>query len=188
MDRLLRDLLPTSPDLGLYVAPDVPAKKLAAAVADYGTGVRPSDVLALYDATRLGSAKDGALFLADRVVFQNNDLSAARTVRYDDLVGVRQTRSFLGGRGVEMDLNRARATVTETLDFSAHPAAAEYVERFLQEAMLHASRPDGATEPAAPSGGPVTDVGAVEAALDGLVRDGHLTSQDRRRMLGALRG
>ncbi len=179
MDRLLRDLLPTSPDLGLFVAPDIPDKKLAAAVADYAREVRPADVLALYDATRLGSAKDGALFLADRVVFQNNSLQAARTVRYDDLVGVRQTRGLLGGRAVEMDLNRARATVTETLDVSAHPGAAEFVERFLQEAMLGAARPDAADT--------VTDPAAVATALDGLVRDGRLAASDRDRMLGALR-
>jgi len=187
MDRLLRDLLPTSPDLGLYVAPDVPPKKLAAAISDYGADVRPGDVLALYDATRLGSAKDGALFLADRVVFQNNDLAAARTVRYDDLVGVRQTKSFLGGRGVEMDLNRARATVTETLDFSARPGAAEYVERFLVEAMAQASQPDRATVPVSDVGAE-TDVAAVAAALDALVRSGQLSAEDRRRMVDALRG
>lgn len=186
MDRLLRDLLPTAPDLGLFVAPDIPPRKLAAAVADYGADVRSADVLALYDATRLGSAKDGALFLADRLVFQNNDLEAARTVRYDDLVGVRQTRGFLGGRGVEMDLNRARATVTETLDFSAHPGAAEYVERFLHEAMLHASRPEPGTHPVEDAA--ATDVAAVAAALDALVRAGRLAPSDRRRLLDCLQG
>ena len=183
MDRLLRDLLPTSPDLGLFVVPDIPDKKLAAALGDYARDVRPADVLALYDATRLGSAKDGALFLADRVVFQNNSLQAARTVRYDDLVGVRQTRGLLGGRAVEMDLNRARATVTETLDVSAHPAAAEYVERFLHEAMLAAVRPDA---PDAGSANAVTDVVAVTDALDALVGAGRLTAADRKRMLGGL--
>ena len=179
MDRLLRDLLPTAPDVGLFVSPDVPAKKLEAALGDYGTGVRAADVLALYDATRLGSAKDGALFLADRLVFQNNALQAARTVRYDDLVGVRQTKGLLGGRGVEMDLNRGRATVTETLDVSAHPGAAEYVERFLREAMLGASRPDAAL-PAE------TDVDAVGRALDALVDQGRLAAADRQRMLASL--
>lgn len=186
MDRTLRDLLPTSPDLGLYVAPDVPPKKLAAAIGDYGRDVRPADVVALYDATRLGSAKDGALFLADRVVFQNNSLQAARTVRYDDLVGVRQTRGLLGGRGVEMDLNRARATVTETLDFSARPGAAEFVERFLHEAMMNASRASLEAEPAAPTDPSETDLAAVDAALDALVRAGQLSEGDRQRMLGAL--
>lgn len=178
MDRLLRDLLPTAPDLGLFVAPDVPAKKLEAALGDYGSGVRASDVVALYDATRLGSAKDGALFLADRVVFQNNALQAVRTVRYDDLVGVRQTRGLLGGRAVEMDLNRARATVTEALDLSAHPDAAEYVERFLREAMLNAARPDDKAA--------TTDRAAVARALDALVSRGNLADADRRRMLASL--
>ena len=194
MDRLIRDLLPTAPDLGLFVAPDIPPKKLAAAIGDYARDVRPEAVLALYDATRLGSAKDGALFLADRLVFQNNDFSATRTVRYDDLVGVRQTRSLLGGRAVEMDLNRARATVTETLDVSAHAGAAEYVERFLHEAMLGATRtaadPAAATDAAtaADEESGATDVSAVTAALDVLVRQGALAPADRRRMLGSLPG
>ena len=182
MDRLIRDLLPTAPDLGLFAAPDIPPKKLAAAIGDYARDVRPEAVLALYDATRLGSAKDGALFLADRLVFQNNDFSATRTVRYDDLVGVRQTRSLLGGRAVEMDLNRARATVTEALDVSAHAGAAEYVERFLHEAMLGATRT--AADPAAAE----TDVRAITDALDAHVREGTLAADDRRRMLAALTG
>ena len=178
MDQLIRDLLPTAPDLGLFTVPDVPPKKLAAATGDYGRDVSAQAVLALYDATRLGSAKDGALFLADRLVFQNNALQAARTVRYDDLVGVRQTKGLLGGRAVEMDLNRGRATITETLDVSAHPDAAEFIERFLREAMLAAARP------AADDG--TTDAAAVRDALDALVRDGALDADGRRAMLDAL--
>lgn len=173
------DLLPTSPDDGLYTGADIPPAKLAAAIGDYARDVQPAGVLALYDATRMGSAKDGALFLADRLVFQNNDLQQPRTVRYDDLVDVRQTRGFLGGRAVEMDLNRARATVTETLDLSAHPGAAEYVERFLREAMLSAAEPE-------PAGGG-TDVAAVTEALAALVRSGQLGPADHERLLSALR-
>ena len=37
MDALLRDYLPTAPDLGLYVAPDLPAAKLRAALPDYAS-------------------------------------------------------------------------------------------------------------------------------------------------------
>ena len=192
MNATLLDLLPTAPDLGLYAGADIPPAKLAAAVRDYGRGVLPADVLALYDATRLGSAKDGALFLADRVVFQNNALHAPRAVRYGDLVGVRQTRSLLGGRSIERDLNRARATVTESLDLSAHPGAAEYVERFLHEAMLSAGAPaddlPGDPDRAARTGstGGATDAAAVRAALDALVERGELAPADRRRMVAAL--
>ena len=135
--------------------------------------------LALYDATRLGSAKDGAIFLADRLVFQNNDLQPARTIRYGDIVGIRSKRKLLGGREIQIDLNRARATVTETLDFSGQPGAAEYVERFLQQALALGVRPSESATSA-------TDRDAVADALGRLVADGRLTADDRRRMLDAL--
>lgn len=185
MTDLLREYLPTAPDLGLYVAPDLPTSKLRAALADYAQDVDPADVVALYDATRLGSAKDGAVFLADRLVFQNNDLQPARTVRYEDVVGVRSKRKLLGGREVQIDLNRGRATVTETLDFSGQPGAAEYVERFLQQALAHGARVEApASDPSAEG---ATDRRAVEAALDRLVALGRLADADRQRMLDALR-
>lgn len=180
MTDLLREYLPTAPDLGLYVVPDIPRGKLKAALGDYAGDVDPGEVLALYDATRLGSAKDGAVFLADRLVFQNNDLQPARVVRYGDIVGVRSKRKLLGGRAVEIDLNRARATVTETLDFSGQPGAAEYVERFLQQALAL-----GARVPSDPTTSG-TDRRAVEDALAQLVALGRLAEADRQRMLDAL--
>ena len=179
MDSLLREYLPTAPDLGLYVTPDIPEAKLRAAIGDYARDLHPENVLALYDATRLGSAKDGALFLADRLVFQNNDLQPARTIRYEDIVGVRAKRKLLGGREIQIDLNRARATVTETLDFSGQPGAAEYVERFLQQALILGTRPT-------PSPSGETDRRAVVDALDRLVDLGRLAEADRQRMLDAL--
>lgn len=178
MDPFLQQLLPTAPDVGLFAVPGIPAKKLNAAIGDYAPDVVPGDVIALYDATRLGSAKDGALFLADRFVFQNNDLQAPRTIRYEDLVGVRSKRKLLGGREVVLDVNRGRATVTETIDFSAQAGAAEFVERFLQEAMLRS-----ASTPREASG---TDAAAVRQALGALVDAGTLTAADRDRMLAVL--
>ena len=183
MTDLLREYLPTAPDLGLYVVPDIPDSKLRAALADYAPDVDPAAVVALYDATRLGSAKDGAVFLADRLVFQNNDLQPARTVRYEDVVGVRSKRKLLGGREVEIDLNRGRATVTETLDFSGQPGAAEYVERLLQQVLAVGARAE-ASAPTAADG--ATDRRAVEDALDRLVALGRLADADRQRMLDAL--
>lgn len=178
MESLVRELLPTAPDFGLFVAPDIPADKLHAAIADYAPTVDAAAVLALYDATRLGSAKDGALFLDDHFVFQNNDLHAPRVVRYEDLVGVRSKKRMLGGRDVELDVNRARATFKETIDFSAKPGAAEYVERFLHEAMIRS-----AALTAAPGHAAETDVAAVRAALDALVADHRLAPGDRDKMM-----
>jgi len=178
MESLVRELLPTSPDLGLYVAPDIPSDKLHAAIADYAPTVEAAAVLALYDATRLGSAKDGALFLDDHFVFQNNDLHAPRVVRYEDIVGVRSKKRLLGGRDIEIDLNRARATFTETMDFSARPDGAAYVERFLHEAMIRS-----AALTAAPGHAAATDVAAVRAALDALVAQRRLAPEDRDKMM-----
>ncbi len=182
MTALLREYLPNAPDLGLFVAPDIPADKVRAAISDYAPEVASGDVLALYDATRLGSAKDGALFLADRMVFQNNDLQSPRTIRYEDIVGVRTKRQLLGGKRIELEVNRARATITETLDFSAQGGAAEFVERFLRETMLRGGAP-----PIAPEASGETDADAVAVALDHLVADGALTPEDREKMLAVLR-
>lgn len=177
MTGLLREYLPHAPDLGLFIAPDIPSGKLRAALADYARDVPEADVLALYDATRLGSAKDGAVFLADRFVFQNNDLQTPRAVRYEDVVGVRAKRQILGGKRIDVEVNRGRATITETLDFSAQAGAAEYVERFLREAMLASASASGVRR---------TDRATVAMALERLVAAGSLTEADRDAMLDVI--
>jgi hypothetical protein len=191
MEALIREYLPQAPQHGLYRAPSIPDDKLRAALRDYAPEVAPSAVLALYDATRLGSAKDGAVFLADRLVYQNNDLTPAQTIFYEDIVRVDEKRLFLGGRKVELDVNQGRATTTHALDFSARSDAAEFVARFLQEAMLASARADaGARQsasesPAATASG--TDIAAVERALADLRAAGTLADDDYRRLLDALR-
>lgn len=185
MKALAREYLPQAPQHGLYLAPDIPEDKLRAAIRDYAAGTESGAVLALYDATRLGSAKDGALFLADRFVYQNNDLTPAQTVRYEDIVRVAEKRLFLGGRKVELDVNRGRATTTHALDFSGRPDAAEFVARFLHEAMLASARRDAAVIARAEKG--TTDVAAVRRALDRLRGEGKLSEADHERLLAALR-
>ncbi|HLT45585.1 MAG TPA: hypothetical protein VK002_00025 [Rubricoccaceae bacterium] len=191
MEALAREYLPHAPNLGLYLAPEIPRPKLAAALGDYAPGVRPEEVLALYDATRLGSGKDGALFLADRFVFQNHNLHTPQTVRYEDVVRVEAKRLLLGGRKVEVDVNRGRATVTEALDFSGQPGAAEFVERFLREAMLRGgARGEEQAAPEERSGARTeagTDVEAVAQALDRLRAQGALAPSDHLRLLDLLR-
>ncbi len=202
MDDLIRDYLPQAPQHGLYRAPTIPADKLAAAIRDYAPETDPRTVLALYDATRLGSAKDGALFLADRLVYQNNDLTPAQTIRYEDIVRVSEKRAFLGGRKVELDVNQGRATTTHALDFSGRADAAEFVARFLNEAMLASARADAraefpdekrpAEEPPSETSGETrtaagSDLDAVERALADLRAAGTLAEADYRRLLAALR-
>jgi hypothetical protein len=163
--------------MGLWVAPEIPAEKLRGALGDYGRGVVADEVVALFDGTVFGSAKDGILFLTDRLVAQESNLHEPRTIRYRDVVGARARRNLLGGRRVEVEIARGRTTVTERLDFTAHGEAAAHVARLLEALLL---------EPAEPPAG--TDRRAVVAALDRLVSDGRLTEGDRSAMIEALDG
>lgn len=179
---LIRDRLPHAPQMGLYVAPDVPGKKLRNALSDYAPDIESSDVLALYDATLSGTAGDGALFTPDRVVFQNNDLQSAQTVRYQDLVGVEAASRWwgLGGKKVDLTVNRGRATFDLSLDCSGVPEAAEYIADFLHAAMLEGVDLDTADTSAE------TDPEAVRRALDRLRSQKKLTDADYERLLAVL--
>lgn len=180
MQALLRDLLPHAPQMGLYLAPDIPPDKLRGALRDYATSVHKDDVLALYDATLMGSAKDGAVFTAREVVFQNNDLQEPQTVRYADLVRVEEKRKLLGGKKVRLSVNRGRSTFDVEMDFSGKAGAAAPVARFLHEALL-----SGAADEM--DAGVETDRAAVRAALDRLREAGKLADADHARLLDALR-
>lgn len=195
IEQLAYELLPHSPAIGLYVAPDIPERLLDNALGDYAKAVAGDEALALYDATLTGNAKDGAVFTADRFVYQNSDLSPAQEIRYDDIVGVKSKRKLLMGKKVHVDVNRGRATVTSVVDFSGKPDAADHVARFLYEAMMYsievgagetdvaqAARWQAAPEP----GLGETDVAAVREALEGLVTRGRLSPRDRDAMLRAL--
>lgn len=129
--------------MGLYVGQQIPPDKLKNAISDYAKDVAAEDVLALFDATILGNARDGALFLADRLVFENNDLQGAEVVLYQDIVSVEERRRLLGGKAIHLEVNRGRATFQLAIDFSGKPDAAAYVTRFLNEAMLHLPRSGG---------------------------------------------
>ena len=74
----------------IYVSPDIPPKKLDNAVAAYARDVQPGYVLALYDQTVFGSAKDGILFLGDRMYFSWNK----RVVNYLDIQEVELLQNY----------------------------------------------------------------------------------------------
>ena len=186
MEDLIQNRIPHAPQMGLFVRPDIPKKRLMNAVQDYAQHVRPKEVIALYDATLSGNGKDGAVFTADRFVFQNTDLEAPQTVRYRDLIEVSAKRRFLGlgGKKVELTVNRGRATFDLVMDFSGQPDAAEYVSAFLNAAVtkdvkLGTSPTDGANTDG-------TDIAVVRDTLNGLRERGVLTAEDMNRMLEAL--
>ena len=183
MESFIKEFIPHDPTLGLFVDPDIPVKKVQNALQDYAKKVHRREVVALYDATLLGSGKDGALFLADRIVFQNNDLQPAYEVKYDDLVEVELKKKLMGGRTIELMVNRGRATINLELDFSGKSKAAPYVERFLQEAMHRATEIEIMSKRQASNAASGTDVRAVEEALFDLVQQGALSEEDFRKMI-----
>jgi len=71
----------------LHVAPDIPAKKLANAMAKYMPNVRETDVLLLYDNTVWGGAKDGMSLTSDTLYWHAPFVSSG-SISYDDIVGV----------------------------------------------------------------------------------------------------
>lgn len=74
----------------LYISPDIPPKKLDNAIAAYARDVQPGYVLALYDQTVFGSAKDGILFLGDRMYFSWN----RRVINYLDVQDVELLQNY----------------------------------------------------------------------------------------------
>ena len=189
MKELVHTLIPHDPGLGLYVAPRIPREKVRNALRDYAEDVSESEVLALYDATRIGNAKDGAVFTADRLVFENNDFSPVQDVRYADIVGVEGKRKLMGGRSIALQVNRGRATFDVTLDFSGRPGACQYVVAFLQEAMMRVLDEvvqEGGAEADARTGDASTDPAEVRAALKALHMRGVLSSSDLCTMLQAI--
>jgi hypothetical protein len=184
MDDLIQDRIPHAPQMGLFVRPDIPETRLMNAIQDYAQHVRPGEVVALYDATLSGNGKDGAVFTTDRFVFQNTDLEAPQTVRYRDLIEVGSKRRFLGlgGKKVELTVNRGRATFDLMMDFSGQPDAADYVSEFLNAAVSQGVQLGSSGS----AGEEDTDIAVVRDTLTSLRERGVLSGDDMDRMMDAI--
>ena len=68
----------------VYIAPDIPEKKLNNAILSIAEGVNPQYVLAIVDTTLFGSAKEGIVFLGDRV-FVRNTFEKATIFNFSDI-------------------------------------------------------------------------------------------------------
>ncbi|MCY4170770.1 MAG: hypothetical protein OXE59_04795 [Bacteroidetes bacterium] len=173
MRSLIQELLPHAPKIGLFVAPEIPSKRLKGATRDYAKEIHQEDIIALYDGTFLGNGRDGAIFLDDRFVFQNSDLEPSQTVNYRDIVFVEAYQSRIRGSHIEIEVNRGRATFSVRLDLSKHPKSMQYIEKLLHQVMLAPETTESIQ----------TDWDAVSDALDNLRSKGLLTESDFQRLL-----
>ena len=135
MERLLKELIPHAPKLGVYVEPHIPGKLLRNAIENYAPAMASVRVLALLDLTFMKNGKDGALLTADRMVFQNTNLEPAQLVRYHDIVGVEKKRKLFSCK-LHLMVNSGRATFRASMDFAGREKAVGYFERFFSESML----------------------------------------------------
>lgn len=70
INTYLKDYAHTLLGDGTHIAPNIPDKKLNAAIKNYAEDALPEHVVALYDSTLFKSGKEGMLFLGDRFYFK----------------------------------------------------------------------------------------------------------------------
>lgn len=58
----------------IYVAPEIPEKKLNNVIKAYDCSDYKNSILAIYDNTLLGSAKEGLVFTGEKLLYNNGDL------------------------------------------------------------------------------------------------------------------
>ena len=84
----------------IYIAPNIPLKKLHNALESYGQGLKPSDVLVLLDDTIFSSGKDG-LLVTERELRVKEAFNPPETFALDGIA--------LGIRGGDLYINNRRA-------------------------------------------------------------------------------
>lgn len=72
----------------VYISPDIPEKKLNNAIAAIAPNVDPNYVLAVVDTTLLGSAKDGIVFVGDKMYLKY--LSSTVDVSFDKIESIKK--------------------------------------------------------------------------------------------------
>jgi hypothetical protein len=91
----IQELLGGYADSRLYLAPNIPPRKLKNAISKYAPQVTPEDVLLLYDNTILGSAADG-LCLTLSGVYWYNTWGTPGQISYMDIQKVEAQDALIG--------------------------------------------------------------------------------------------
>lgn len=130
---LVRQLAPVlARGQSLYIAPGIPEKKLQGALKSYADGVRPETVLALHDATKLGSASEGYLItMAALYLHPRHD--APRAVRFVEITSVSQI-PLTNAKGIQTGQWGMRIHAQDkTIDITPEDMALDALHVFLTE-------------------------------------------------------
>lgn len=75
INSFLRENAKKISDDNVFVAPNIPEKKLNGAISSYASSVNPENVIAIFDSTFFGSAKEGILFTGERAIYKRSLLA-----------------------------------------------------------------------------------------------------------------
>jgi hypothetical protein len=80
--------LPKEKDPKIFIAPDIPDKKLKKAIDSYATDITPEHVLAMWDSTVFGSGKKGFL-ITERVFYYSELMDKPWVVPYESIENIK---------------------------------------------------------------------------------------------------
>lgn len=175
MEDLVTRYIPHAPKFGLFVRPDIPSELVGNAIEDYAKDVPESDVIALLDETYRKDGKDGVVFTAQYLVFQNYDFERPRKIWYKDIVQCVEKRKWMSTE-LHLDVNSGSATISEAIKFNYNRKACEYVYRFIVEVMRLVDARAGSRTLS-------TNWPSVRLALRRLLDDGEITRADYDRLM-----
>ena len=100
IESLLRGKASTFVSDKIFLAPNIPPRKVDGVLSSYGYGLQPSDILVIVDNTVFGSAKDGLLVSREGVRFRENALSESGNYLFADLERVQLDKHtlYINGR------------------------------------------------------------------------------------------
>lgn len=125
----------------MHVAPDIPEKKLNNAISAHGFPGSPGAVIAVYDNTIFGSAKEGFLITGERFYFRNNgkQQSAAwseiRSVQSTEIVV--DTEKNKKDKIIRIEKNDDSDIQIKLLLDPIHDRLAEIWEKVIEEGVAH---------------------------------------------------
>lgn len=125
----------------VYIAPDIPDKKMNNALKEIAPGERPEHVLVLVDTSLLGNGKGGFVFLGDKLYINHNFVKYI--IEYKDIRAVTvdtKTETDNKGRQKVLDYvhmetkDGAKVPLTSALDFMNKKGFAELLNGIVSEA------------------------------------------------------
>ena len=90
-----------------YISPDIPDKKVNAAIQSFGKEINPEYIIAIYDSTIFSSGKEGCLFIGD-ACYLKAPFEKPLKILYEDIQNIEYSTS-------ETTTNRGKIKIEENV-------------------------------------------------------------------------